>query len=73
MTKVEQASLMKNARLWHRNRATVTNATLALDLGIARNEDEAIKLCHSLGLYAFGKRYDTKLKTMTDYINKDKL
>ncbi len=73
MTRLEKANLMANARYWHRHRGTVTNVTLALNLGIAENKDEAIKLCHSLGLYAFGKRHDTKLEVMTDYINKEKL
>lgn len=62
---------MANARIHHRNGATVTNVTLALNFELASTKDEAIKLCHALGLYAYGLRNDTKLKTMTDYINKE--
>ncbi len=73
MTRLEQANTLVNARCWHRHRGTVTNVTLALQFGLASNRLEAEKLCLSLGLYPWGKRYDTKLKTMTDHINKEKL
>lgn len=72
MNSLEQAHVMANARLWHRNQGTVTNARIALQFGLASSRREAERLCMSLGLYPWGKRHDTKLKTMTDYIKGNK-
>ncbi len=59
---------MARARQWHRRRDTVTNAQLAIDIGLEDNRKNAVNFCHSLGLYADGAKCHTDLNKMIEHI-----
>ena len=71
MTLTEQAKVLSRGRNIHRKRDTVTNDQLAIDLGLANGKREAVKLCHELGLFAWGAKGHTNFNKMVEHINKD--
>lgn len=68
ITKTQKAMIMSRARLWHRNRATITNAQLAIDIGLCDNRKQSVNFCHALGLYADGAKGHTNLNKMLEHI-----
>ncbi len=70
LTLTQKAVIMAMARLIHRQRVTVTNVSIALEMKLAVTKVEAQRLCLDLGLYPWGKKGCTDLKVMNDYISK---
>ncbi len=69
MTPTEQANTMAAARLIHKRQATVENAQLAIDIGLAVGRKDSERLCLDLGLHPWGKGKNyTKLETMLKHI-----
>lgn len=69
MTPTQKAHIMASARKIHKRQATVTNAQIAIDMGLAIKHKDAVALCQSLGLFTYGKGKNyTKLETMLKHI-----
>lgn len=69
MKLIEAANVMAACRLSNRKRDTIRNDQLAVASGLC-TKDEAIDFCHSLGLYAWGKKGHTSLKLMLEHIGR---
>ncbi len=70
MTLLEKAKALARFRIFHCRKGTTTNVQLVIDIGFTDIKEDAVKLCQSLGLYPWGLIGSTKLKTMTDYMDK---
>lgn len=69
MKPIEAARVMAACRHSNRKRDTIRNDQLAVASGLCE-KSEAVDLCHSLGLYAWGTKGFTDLKLMLEHIKR---